>query len=493
MSALPSPTLRRLHWLILRKLPGPFFGWLGTLMFLLLMQFLIRWLPELAGKGLPLIVIIELVVYNLAYMVVLAVPMSVLLAALMAHGQLAESQAYVVVKSAGVSFMQIVWPTLLVGLLVTGGMLHFNNVILPEANYRARNLWIDVRSKRPGFDLQPGTFYDGLDGYSILVQERPSGSNRLIDVTIYDYTEGRNRQAVIKAERGRLVSRNDGATIELVLQNGELHRTRSATAGSRAPRYEHLTFDRHRLRLDLSDFAFERSTDEGTRTDRTTPTHEMIRRVDSMRIDVQHHRHDLYRTMVDVLDTDSIHSLDSGDVSTVPSAAYAGSRSDTADAHPTHRVALGELTHAQQSNVYYRVQRESRSMRSEIDDMERSIRWRQREMNQYQVEIYKKYSIALACLIFALIGAPLGLSIRRGSLGAAGGYSLAIFLFYWVTLVQGEKLADRGLIHPWIGMWTANAIMLVVGCWLVLYVTLDLRATPPLRRRLWDWITSKFE
>lgn len=484
--------LRRLHWLVLRKLPGPFFGWLGTLMFLLLMQFLIRWLPELAGKGLPLFVIVELIAYNLAYMLVLAVPMSVLLASLMAYGQLAESQAYVVIKSAGVSLMQLIWPTLLAGLLVTGGMLYFNNIVLPEANFRARNLWVDVRSKRPGFELQPGVFYEGLDGYSILVQERPSNSNRLIDVTIYDYTEGRNYQSVIKAKRGRLVSRHNGTAIDLILYDGEMHRERPPGPGQAETRYEQLAFDRHRLRLDLSDFVFERSSDDDSaRTDRTTPTPQMLQRVDSMRVKVANRHDELYELTYALTTYDSTRT--SRDYSSLPQSALGPAGTDTLTPHPADHVALEGLNRNQQRNLYYAAHQRARSLQSDISDIERNVKWQDRRINQYMVEVYKKYSIAVACLIFTLIGAPLGLTIRRGSLGAVGGYSLGIFLFYWVTLVQGEKLADRGLLPPWLGMWIANAIMLVVGIWLVLYVVLDLRATPPLRRRLWDWITSLFD
>jgi lipopolysaccharide export system permease protein len=131
--------------MILRMLPGPILGWLGTLMFLLLMQFLIKYLPDIAGKGLPISVIVELVAYNLAYMVVLAVPMSVLIGTLMVFGRVSESRAYVVVKSSGVSPMQLIWPTLLVGIFLTAGMTYFNNIVLPEANFRARNLWFDIR------------------------------------------------------------------------------------------------------------------------------------------------------------------------------------------------------------------------------------------------------------------------------------------------------------------------------------------------------------
>ena len=143
--------LKRLHRQILLMLPGPFLGWLGTLMFLLLMQFLIRYLPDLVGKGLPLSAIIELIAYNLAYMVVLAVPMSVLIASLMGFGRLAESNAYLVIKSAGISLPRLLWPALLMSVVLAAGMGYFNNIILPEANFRAKSLWQDIRRKKPGF------------------------------------------------------------------------------------------------------------------------------------------------------------------------------------------------------------------------------------------------------------------------------------------------------------------------------------------------------
>ncbi len=156
--------------MILRMLPGPMVGWLTVLMFLLLMQFLIKYLPDLVGKGLPFLAMVELVLYSLAYMLVLAVPMAVLIASLMTFSRLADSRAYVVMKGAGASFPQIVWPVLIVGFLVTAFMFHFNNVILPESNFRARNLWSDIRQKKPGFELQPGVFYQGVSRYSILVK-----------------------------------------------------------------------------------------------------------------------------------------------------------------------------------------------------------------------------------------------------------------------------------------------------------------------------------
>ncbi len=480
--------LRRLHWLILRRLPGPFFGWLGTLMFLLLMQFLIRWLPEIAGKGIPIPVILELIAYNLAYMVVLAVPMSVLLAALMTFGSLAESQYYTVIKSTGISLGQIVWPTLGVALLLTGCMLYFNSVMLPEANHRARQLWSDIRGKRPGFELQPGVFYDGVEDYSILVRDRPAGTNKLIGVTIYDYTQGRQRQAVIKAQRGSIESSQNGTQLTLSLRNGEIHRPLPPNASQNTERYERLVFDRHEIHFTLSGAVFERSSPrETSRSTRTMRTAQLRRTLDSLRRQRDEDYRTLFTSVQERLTVDSTHRAPLPD-STAPDSLRLPS---LASLQSDQYLALAGLQEETQQTVLTTATQKVRSVQSSIQDVRRDTDWKDKRIRSYQVEVYKKYSIALACLIFMFIGAPLGLTLRRGGLATIGAIALGIFMFYWVTLVQGEKLSERGFFPPWFGMWIANLIMSGVGVWLVVYTVLDLGATPPLRRRLWAWLTSK--
>ena len=473
--------LRRLHWIILRRLPGPFFGWLGTLMFLLLMQFLIRWLPEIAGKGIPIPVIIELIVYNLAYMVVLAVPMSVLLAALMAFGGLAESQYYTVIKSTGISFGQIVWPTLVVATGLMGGMIYFNNVMLPEANHRARQLWSDIRGKRPGFELQPGVFYDGVEDYSILVEDRPSGTNKLIDVTIYDYTQGRNRQAVIKAERGVIESHADGARLTLTLRDGVMHRSLPPSGSNPDNRYEQLTFDRHRIQFTLSNAVFRRSeSEEISRSTRTMRTPQLLNTLDSLKTQRESEYRALYERVQRGLSPDTSASAPSG----------IDSSSSSPPTRDSNYVALTGLDVNHRRSIVRTATQSARDVQSAIQNTLRDTKWKRQRIRSYQVEFYKKFSIALACFIFMFVGAPLGLALRRGGLATIGAVALGIFMFYWITLVQGEKLSERGFFPPWLGMWIANLIMSGAGIWLVVYVVLDLGATPPLRRRLWDWLTS---
>ncbi len=461
------PLVHHFHRMVLRMLPGPILAWLGMLMFMLVMQFLIKYLPDLVGKGLPLLAITELIAYNLAYMLVLAVPMAVLIASLMTFGRLAETGSYAVIKGAGVSFLQLVWPVFLVGALMTVGMGYFNNVVLPEANFRARNLWQDIRMARPGFELKAGVFYDGLDDYRILVREiPPNAPNNLIDVTIFDYTDGPRYRVDIKAKRGRLQTVAGGSLLEIMLYEGEIHRLRPPGSGT-DDRYERLAFTQHRMLLSLDDLAFERSDPtQGRRTDRTMRTQDMMNLVDSLEVD----RLEAIEAIQDLL----------ADLGNRPPDALSDTRQPLSLPNPVggppaesvFRVLDGLDKDLQGQIIQFAVM-DVRSSHTRIERNRRvinkSIEWADR----YRVEIHKKYSIALACFIFMLIGAPLGLRIKRGGLATAAMLALGIFMFYWITLVNGEKFADRGYIAPWLGMWASNIVAGLGGLWLIWLASLD--------------------
>lgn len=473
--------MKTLHRMILRSLPGPFLAAFGTLLFLLLMQFLINYLPELVGRGLPAGVVMELIAYSLAYMVVLAAPMAVLVATLLVFGRLAESQAYAVAKSAGISLFGLAWPVVLAGLPMAGGMSYFNNVVLPEANFRMKGLWQDIRDKRPGFELEPGVFYDGIDGYAIRVADAPAESNELEEVLIFDDSEAGQR-ATITAARGELEALPGGQALQITLHDGEIHRLGSVRdPAGRQERYERVAFDRHRLRLDLSDLAFERRDAGSTsRSDRTMRTSQMVQIVDSLDAAVRGRVAEL-ETRLQALggvpgdvgrrrpprpDTSApaapmlLARLDPASPDSV--AADTASGAEPASVHPI----LAGLEETERSAVRDLAAQRMRAVKSELSATQNALRWERQRADRYRVEIYKKYSMAVACVVFVFIGVPLGLFVRRGGLGLAGTLAVGVFLFYWVTLVQGEKLADRGLLDPWVGMWAANVLIGGLGLYL---------------------------
>jgi len=446
----------------LRMLPAPFVGWLLVLMFLLVMQFLIKYLPQLVGKGLPVQVVVELIAYNLAYMMVLAVPMAALITTLMTFGRLAESNAWAVMKGSGVSFGQMVWPVYIVGILLTAGMWYFNTEIHPESNFRARNLWQDIRTAKPGFDLQAGVLYDELDEYRILVREiPPDRPNELRNITIYDYTDGSRYRTDITAEEGLLETSNNGRVLRLTLFRGEVHRRRPMSNDS-VDRYERLAFDRHLMRISLDDLDFRRTDPtEGTRTDRTMRTRDMVTLVDSLKMEVA----------AKVLGIEQL-------------MARLGSGEPSREQWKSAQLAPGIQT--QGFDTHELARNSARGMRAGIESGRRTITWAGEKASRYEVEIHKKYSIALACLLFMALAAPLGLSIRRGGLGTSAMVAMFIFMFHWISLANGEKFADRGYMDPWLGMWLADIVTGILALLVTVYVWFDLGAAQsPLRRLIY--------
>ncbi len=467
--------MKRLHQTILRALPLPFVAAFCTLMFLLLMQFLIRYLPELVGRGLPVGALVELIAYSLAYMVTLAVPMAWLIALLAAFGRLSESRAYLVVKSAGVSLGQLIWPSMLVGMLLAAGMAYFNNVMLPEANYRMAGLWRDIRVARPGFELEPGVFYSGLNGYAIRAENIPPDSTGLLlGVTLFDSSTP-GTQSLLVANRAKLSTAFGGQRLEMRLEDGELHRRNNGSRGQEE-RYERLNFDRHRIAFDISDLAFARSDSlSGGRSDRTMRTSEMIAVVDSLDLGTEIRLADLSETLRR-LSPLAVHP--GSRPHTFP---HEGGRGDSAEIG-ADRLVLEGLADSTREAIYDLAAQRARSLRSEADATGNAVRWELQRANRYRVEIYKKNSIALACLIFVLIGVPLGLAVARGGVGLIATLAVAVFLFYWITLVQGEKLADRGMLSPWLGMWAANVVFGILGIYLTIRENRDPAGRDPIRR-----------
>lgn len=426
--------MKLFHRMTLRALPGPFFGALGTLVFLLILQFLIRYAKDLIGRGLPGGVVLELLAYNLAYILALAVPMAVFFAVLMAFARLSETQAYAVAQGAGVSPWGVLYPVLVVAGLVTLGTLYLNNVVLPEANFRARGLWQDIRRTQPAFALRPGVFFTRLSGYAIQAQRIPR-ANQLENLIVYDVTRGAQARVLIKAAQGQLLPL-PGDRLALVLTDGSVER--DAGEG----RTERIRFERLRFRLDASGLKFERTEQSGYRTDRTTPTRALVHEADSLR------------------------ALRTADDARLLAAAAALARGPVPDATapPSARgdAPLAGLPDSLRRVVVQRAVSEASARQAEAAAVARGNEWTSKEIDAARVEIHKKQSISLACFVFALAGAYLGLGVqaRRGGIARAGITALFLFLFYWVTLVVGEKLSDRFLwMPPWLGMWLANALI----------------------------------
>ena len=422
----------KLYFHMLRAHAGPFVFSFVTLMFIFVLQFLMKAIDQLVGKGLDPLLIAELIALSLAWMVVLAVPMSVLVATLMAFGKLSAQNEITAMKAGGMSLYRMMGLVLVCSGILTYLLIEFNNNVLPESNHRFKTLMIDIRRKKPTLSIVQGIFSQDLQGYSILARKTYEYSNDLEGVTIYDYTDP-STNVVVTAKRGRVSFTPDYRKLVMDLENGEIHQLTAVDFES----YRKMRFSRHRIVMNAEGFDFERSNENAfSRGDRELSAQVMLRTVDSLE-----HANALVRDQV------------------INNATLPGGRrvaGESMSPASLHRRAVALALNG------------VRNVMNSIDNQMMIIKYNQDEINQKLVEIHKKYSIPFACIVFVFIGAPLGIMARRGTFGVAATISMGFFLLYWASLIGGEKLADRGYLPPWVGMWMANIALGTVGILLTL-------------------------
>jgi lipopolysaccharide export system permease protein len=424
-------------------------------MFLFLLQFVMKFIDQLVGKGLSMWTIVELITLNLAWMLVLAVPMSVLVAVLMAFGELSSRNEITAMKASGASIYKMMAPIVLAATVLCLLLISFNNDILPEANHKAKTLTMDIRRKRPTFNLVAGLFSQEIQGYSMLVHKTFENSNDLEGITLYDYTNP-NANIVITAERGTISFSGDVRKLIMDLQDGEIHELDL----SAMKEYKRIRFQKHRIVTEVQGFDFERTAEGAVmRGDRELSAQTMLHIVDSLQL--------------------AQRSLDSGIQAVV---AQDMQRLLTRRAAPqtmadTPRVAtLFASAFKRNAVAYYPLQgtepaeTRARLMYSTVQNELLRVEMIGKQADQYKVEIHKKYSIPIACIVFVLIGVPLGIMSKRGGFGVAATLSMGFFLLYWAFLIGGEKLADRDAVSPFWGMWSANILLGIVGVFLTIRV-----------------------
>jgi lipopolysaccharide export system permease protein len=416
-----------LYKYILRNHIAPFLFSIVTLMGIFLLQFMMKFADRLVGKGLDTFLVIQLIIYNLAWMVVLVIPMAVLVSSLMAFGAMSQNNEITIIKSSGTSLYRMMLAPLLASVVVGYLLILFNNDVLPDANHAAKVLMQDISRKKPTLSLEPGVFSQEVANYAILVRGIDKNSNRITGVVIYDYTMPQKIN-VVTADKGNIYFSSDQTKLIMDLENGEIHESEAG----RTNLYRKLIFDQHRITMPAEQFSFQQSTPGGPRGDRELSTGDMLYIIDSLK------------------------SLRDGYWNTYISESKKYLMADS-----TVRNYQGSSSN--KDFLYVRVLEKAKTARNLILSNYKRVEYYQEEINKYWVEVHKKYSIPAACIIFVLLGSPLGVMVRKGGFGAAASISLFFFLIYWAFLIGGEKLADRNMVSPFVGMWAANFLLGAAG------------------------------
>ncbi len=389
-----------------------------------------KFADKLVGKGLDTWIVVKLITYNLAWMVVLVVPMAVLVATLMAFGAMAQNNEITIMKSSGVSLYKMIAGPLAASIVVGVLLIFFNNDVLPDANHQAKILMMDIQQKKPTLSIEPGVFSQEVDNYAILARTMDQNKNKMYGVTIYDYTNP-YKINIVTAKEGLLYFSKDQTKLLMDLKNGEIHES----GVSDTKLYRKLIFNNHRIAMDAQQFSLQQSGPGVQRSDRELSAPDMLMIVDSL-------RQLRFKYFTSFQKTTNKFFL--GDSLAAPLLG---------------KVHLSYAPNDNYANLLERV----KNIKNEVLSSFLQVDFVNKEIDKYMVEVHKKYSIPAACIIFILLGAPLGVITRKGGFGMAASVSLFFFLVYWASLIGGEKLADRGLMTPFWGMWSANILMGVVG------------------------------
>ena len=424
----------------------PFSMSLIVLLFILLANFLLRSMDRFLGKGLDLALIFEYVFLNLAWILALAVPMAMLVATLMAFGRLSADNEIVAMRSLSIGFFKLITPAILFSSAITFMMMYFNNQILPEMNHKARMLSSDISRKRPDLDFDAGYFIDAVPNYNFLLGSRHG--EEFHDITIFSSKLESNQQTII-ASKGTISSVEDGVVLHL--QEGVIHEY----IGDDKNEYRQVFFDKYQVLIPLDNMVVNRRN-SNIRGDREM-TYAMIKnKIKIYENKIVETRKRVKNRLINEASEFNIKSNLHSDIIITPLIAskilteYELLLNDS-----SKNVIQGSMT-----RIKRRLNNLSRGINSDfslIESFNNSI-------NKYLVELHKKFSIPFACIIFILIGAPLGMMARKGGFAISMAFSLGFFIIYWMFLIGGEEFADRGLLSPALSMWLPNIVLGIFGC-----------------------------
>ncbi|MCK4813594.1 MAG: LptF/LptG family permease [Candidatus Marinimicrobia bacterium] len=438
--------IRKIHSYVFKEHIFPFVGALFVFSFIFLVQYLISQIDKLVGKNLGFAVIAEFMILSLAPILAEVVPVAVFIAVLMAFGRFGEDNEITAWRASGIKFSKILISSLLFGIIIAGAMLYYNNNILPDANHKYKLLRQDIAYKHPDINFDAGYFLDDIPNYRILIREKRN--DMLYGLLIYHDAGG--VQETIWAKRGKLEIIGD--KVILSLEDGEYHEF----VQDRTEEYKRSSFDKYRIVVAVKNLELRRR-DSKYRSDREMSIPDMAVKLDEYR-DLQQKAH------LNILKNLAGAGIDTSGVKPHNGLLIA----DQALQAVKDSSTVSGLTNTEKKALRTRL-RELENTKMRVRSFRDMARRYQQAENKYLVEIHKKIAMPVAAIIFVLIGAPLGMIVRRGGLGISGGISLAFFLIYWGVLMTGERLADRLLMAPWLAMWGANIIFAVIGLILVHY------------------------
>ena len=427
------------------------------------MQFLWKYADDLVGKGLEWYLVGELLFYASSSFVPLAIPLAVLLSSIMTMGTMGEYYELTALKASGISLVRIARSMFIISIVLCFASYLFSNYVQPASYLQFRAMLYDVQEQKPALNITPGVFYNGIDGYSIRIGKKLSDNQTIFDVMVYDHTSGKGNDNVLVAKKGKMSLTDDKRYMIFELFNGKQYQEISS-AKPKEDEHEQarVNFEYWKKVFDLSDFKMTR-TDVNLFKDNFEMMNQkqLSRAIDTFKIENRKSSDELknfvkpYLTFLRV-NADSVQK----NISEVAT-------------EKTDSIKFKMLSALDKSKVVGTAMINIRNIKGYAGYIAGSVFNRKEMQVYYNIEWWRKITLAVACILLFLIGAPLGAIIRKGGLGLPFVIAVVFFVFFYMITITGEKFAKENVTNVIVGMWMSTLILLPIGIFLVYKATHD--------------------
>ncbi|MBQ2396056.1 MAG: LptF/LptG family permease [Bacteroidales bacterium] len=444
--------MRKLDKLIIKSYLGPLVMTFVLSLFVFLLQFLWKQIEQIIGKGLGADVIFELVLYACATLVPMALPLALLLASIMTLGNFGEKYELVAMKAAGVSLWRVLRPLIVVSLLLSLMAFFFSNNVIPTANKKLKTIMYEVKTKKPTLNIKPSQFYSEIENYTIRIGSKDKEGKNMKNIIVYDHTKDLGNISVTIADSGQMYSVDNGNTLVFRLFSGYTFDENIEGENISSRPLMRLNFQEQTIRFDVSDFAFQEAEED---------------------------RYDGHYKMLDIealnRNLDTLHKNENQIIEIVSRLAK-------------ENFSINVQQDVSKDNFYSKLASLSLERKQDIENITTNkVEFLSNEINanllrlvseqdmirRHEIELHRKFTLSVACLILFFIGAPLGAIIRKGGLGMPIVVSSLAFIIYYIVGTMGENAAREQEIPIWLGMWLSTLIFLPVGLFLTAKATTD--------------------
>lgn len=469
------------------------------------MQFLWKYIDDLAGKGLDWTVVAELMLYMSAQLVPMALPLAILLSSIMTFGNFGENFELTAIKSAGVSLQRFMSPLIYLTVIICVAAFFYSDYVIPYTNLKTNTLIYDVKNQRPELQIKEGVFYNGIENYSIKIAEKDYKTNLLKNIMVYDHHDNQDNVNVTIADSGYMKMTADEKNLILTLYNGysyeELKEDKSNHRRDRRT-YPHRrqNFEKQEIIFELTGFDFNRSDENLFKNHfRMLNLEQLNYAEDSLRYQLENQIISFKKTIAsssyfkkeDVLIKEQAKKIKVPEKKKEKKEKKEKKRIKLIKTNSTKK-AISEIDKPSINQIQFNADsvfnsldnsaKESainhaltyaRAAKSNITNSKNQINRRSEIIRRHQIEWHRKFALSFACLVFFFIGAPFGAIIRKGGFGTPVVISVLFFILYYIISISGEKFAREAVVPPYIGMWLSSFILMPLGIFLTYKATTD--------------------